>query len=224
MLICPRCTTENPEGFTNCSYCNEYIGTSALPAPMMGWKPPVQAPGWALQPYAYPGMVTAPIASREGSKLVVPHGAPLPDRCVKCNAPAHGFRLRRRLTWLHPAYLLLLFGGLIVYAIASAVASKSAEIHIGVCPKHRKQRLQAIVGGWALGLSGAILMPWLAISLQVWWIALVGLGMTLVGIFGGIIVARLVSPSRIDDSRAWLSGVGREYLNELEAGSRSTDR
>lgn len=218
MLICQRCTTENAEGTTKCSYCDQALHAAALPAPMMGWAPPVQTTALAYHAHLYPGMVTAPIASREGRKLVVPHGAQLPDRCVKCNAPAHGYRLQRRLTWLHPAYLLLLFGGLIFYAIAAAVASKSAEIHVGVCPKHRKQRLQAIVGGWSLGLSGAILMPWLAISLGSWWIALVGVAMLLVGMFGGILVARLVSPSRIDDSRAWLSGVDREYLNELSAG------
>ena len=218
MLICQRCTTQNAEGSTKCSYCDQVLSAGALPAPRMGWAPPVPVTALAYHAHQYPGMVTAPIAARDGSKLVVPHGAQLPDRCVKCNAPAHGFRLRRRLTWLHPAYLLLLFGGLIFYAIASAVASKSAEIHVGVCPKHRKQRLQAIIGGWSLGLSGAILMPWLAISLGSWWIALVGVAMLLVGMFGGILVARLVSPSRIDDSRAWLSGASLEYLNELPAG------
>ena len=217
MLICPRCTTENAEGATRCTYCAQPLGEAALPAPMARWAPAVQTTALAYPAHLYPGMVTAPIAAREGNKLVVPHGAQLPDRCVKCNAPAHGFRLRRRLTWLHPAYLLLLFGGLIFYAIASAVASKSVEIEVGVCPKHRKQRLQAILGGWSLGLSGAILLPWLAISLQVWWLGLVGVAMLLVGMFGGILVARLVRPSRIDDTRAWLSGVNREYLNELPA-------
>lgn len=175
------------------------------------------APSWGIQPYATPGMVTAPTVERDGSKLVVAHGAHLPDRCVKCNAPAHGFRLRRRLTWLHPAYLLLLFGGIVPYAIASAMASKSAEIQVGLCPKHRARRVQAIVGGWALGVGGGVLMPWLAISLQSGWIALVGLGLALVGIFGGILVARVVGPSRIDDHRVWLSGVDRRYLSELTA-------
>src|SRR5690242_4311267 len=122
-------------------------------------------------------MMMAPVVSRAGDKLVIPHNAPLPDRCVKCNAPAHGFRLQRNLTWLHPAYLLLLFGGLVIYAIVSAVVSKNAEIHVGVCPKHRRRRWQAIIGGWTLGLSGALLMPWLAVVSQVWWLALVGLGM-----------------------------------------------
>lgn len=214
MLICPRCTTENAEGLAKCTYCAQVLLVSAPNAPMAAWSPPA----WGIQPYATPGMVTAPTTTREGNKLVVPHGAQLPDRCVKCNAPAQGFRLRRRLTWLHPAYLLLLFTGVVFYAIASAMASKSAEIQIGVCPKHRRQRLRAIVGGWTLGLCGAVLMPLLAISLQAGWIALVGLGMALVGMVGGIVVARLVRPSRIDDNQAWLSGVDREYLNELPAG------
>ncbi|MEP7120735.1 MAG: hypothetical protein ABJE95_07495 [Byssovorax sp.] len=216
MLVCPRCTTENAEGALRCSYCAQALG--AAPAPMAAWSPPVQTTALAFPAHLYPGMVTAPIVSRDGGKLVVPHGAHLPDRCVKCNAPAQGFRLRRRLTWLHPAYLFLLFGGLIIYAIASAVASKTAEIDVGLCPRHRKQRWQAILGGWALGLAGVTVMPWLAISLELWWIAAVGAGMTLVGMVGGILVARLVSPSKIDDSRVWLSGVDSRYLNELSAG------
>jgi hypothetical protein len=218
MLVCPRCTTENAEGSAKCSYCAQVLMTSAPAAPMVGWAAPGAPPQWGMQPYVHPGMLTAPMAARDGNKLVVPHGAQLPNRCVKCNAPAEGYRLRRQLTWVHPAYLLLLFTGLIFYVIAARVAGKSAEVQIGLCPKHRRQRLQAIVGGWTLGLVGAIVMPWLAIAYQSGWIALVGAGMVLTGTVGGIVVARMVRASKIDDDQVWLSGIDRRYLDELSAG------
>src|SRR3954468_23626244 len=45
--------------------------------------------------------------------LVLRKNAVLPDRCVKCNAPAEGFRLRRNLSWHQPAIYLTIFIGLL---------------------------------------------------------------------------------------------------------------
>lgn len=218
MIACPRCTTENADGAAKCSYCDQLLVAAAPSAPAPSWQAPRPAPAWGLQPYQPQGLSLMQAVWREEKKLVVGHGAALPDRCVKCNAPAQGYRRRMRLTWLHPAYLLLLFTGVLLYAIAAAVASKTAEVDIGLCPKHRRQRWQAIAGGWTLGLLGALLLPALAITFQVWWLAAVGGGMVLVGMFGGILVARQVAPSRIDDGRVWLTGAGREYLGELPEG------
>jgi hypothetical protein len=55
----------------------------------------------------------------------------------------------------------------------------------------------------------------MAIVFEAWWLAAVGAGMVLVGMIGGILVARQVAPSRIEDGRVWLRGVNREYLGEL---------
>ena len=45
---------------------------------------------------------------KSGKLLVMTKDAALPDRCVRCNQPADGPRLRRNLSW-HPAawYVLL---------------------------------------------------------------------------------------------------------------------
>ncbi len=102
----------------------------------------------------------------------------------------------------------------------SAIVSKTAEVEIGLCPKHRRQRWQAIAGGWTLGLVGALVLPWMAIVFEAWWLAAVGAGMALVGMIGGIVVARQVAPARIDDGRVWLRGVNPEYLGELPEGSQ----
>ena len=39
---------------------------------------------------------------RDGKIIVMSHDASFPDRCVKCNQPAAGYRLKRKLTW-HPS-------------------------------------------------------------------------------------------------------------------------
>ena len=218
MIACPRCTTENADGAAQCSFCALAFAARSPSAPAAGWVAPAPAPAWGIQPYQHQPLALQQAVWREEKKLVIVHGAALPDRCVKCNAPAGGFRLRRRLTWLHPAYLLLLFTGVLLYAVAAAVASKTAEVDIGLCPKHRRLRWQTIAGGWTLGLTGVILLPWLAIYLQVWWLAAMGGGMALVGMFGGIVVARQVAPSKIDDGRVWLKGACPEYLGELPEG------
>src|SRR3954447_25069962 len=52
---------------------------------------------------------------REGDVLVMARGAVLPDLCVKCAAPAGGYRLRRNLSW-HPwpIYLLIIFCNILI--------------------------------------------------------------------------------------------------------------
>jgi hypothetical protein len=40
---------------------------------------------------------------REGKTLVMWKEAVLPDRCIRCNAPANGRRLIRKLNWHEPA-------------------------------------------------------------------------------------------------------------------------
>jgi len=53
---------------------------------------------------------------RDNKTLVMTKDALLPDQCVKCNAPAHGFKLKRKLTWHHPAlYLIILVAWIIMW-------------------------------------------------------------------------------------------------------------
>jgi hypothetical protein len=70
-----------------------------------------------INPYAAPrhdlplnALADEPAGSvwRDGELLVMRKGAVLPDRCVKCNAPAEGGRLRYVQLWHDPIYFLLL--------------------------------------------------------------------------------------------------------------------
>jgi hypothetical protein len=69
---------------------------------------------------------------RQGRRLVTRSETPFPDRCVKCNAPANGFRLKRVLYWSHPAYLLLLLCNLLILLIVYLIVRKKAVLHIGL--------------------------------------------------------------------------------------------
>ena len=200
MAACTACGAGNVEGASTCQQCAAPMPWGAALAP---WPP------------VYYG-ISAPAAWQDGSKLVLPEGTILPDLCVKCGAPAQGFRLERKLHWLHPAFLLLLVCGPLLYLIFSALLGKTATVEVGVCPTHRRRRHLFIAGGWGLALLG-LFGFWLAIHFEVAWPAIAGVGSLLVGMFGGLLGARLVYAARMDERYLWLGGVDRRYLSQLPA-------
>lgn len=116
--------------------------------------------------------------------------------------------------WHNPAYYLLIFIGVLIYAIVAMVVRKTATIHIGVCSTHYEKRRTAIIASWvlmALGLGGIIF----AISYNTGALALIGGLLMLCGIIYGVIAARLVTPKKIDDRFVWLNSVDRNYLAQL---------
>jgi hypothetical protein len=54
-------------------------------------------------------------AWRDGKMLVVRKGAELPDRCLKCAAPARGYRFSRSLSWHKPVWALTFLISPILY-------------------------------------------------------------------------------------------------------------
>jgi hypothetical protein len=136
---------------------------------------------------------------RQDHLLVLNAETPFPDRCIMCNAPAAGYRLKCQVYWAPTARIVL--------------APKRAEIHIGLCPRHRqhRQRLKlvsgvAIIGGLGLAFFGSALSGSLA-----------GGGL-LLGLFGLVIAGMLSSPvtaTKMADDVIWLRGVGKRFLAEL---------
>jgi hypothetical protein len=151
---------------------------------------------------------------REGKKLVTRSETQFPDRCVKCNAPTNGFKLKRVLYWHHPAYYLLLLCNILVLLIVYLIVRKKAVLNIGLCEAHRKQRTLGILicttgifGGIALIIAGAVA--------EHAWMALLGVGALLFGIIWGIVKARTIAATKIDKEIVWVSGVCPAFLNEL---------
>ena len=184
------------------------------------YQQPSPAYGMAQQHYQYP---PAPYAAayaqgfwRDGSTLVMYKHLPMPDRCIKCNAPANGIRLRRKLSWHPPAYFLLVFIGVLLYAIVAMIASKRATIDVGLCEEHYNKRRTGILVSWlmfALSIGSFVL----ATILGGEFVAFLGGIFLLASIICAIVMTRVVVPKKIDDQFAWLRGVSDEYLNQLPA-------
>lgn len=151
---------------------------------------------------------------REGKKLVTRSETPFPDRCVKCNAPANGFRLKRVLYWQHPAYYLLFLCNLLVLLIVILIVRKKAILHVGLCEAHRKQRYLAITLCVTGLLGGVALLIGSALA-ESGWLALAGAALFLAGAIWGIVRGRVIAASKIDRDHVWVSGVCREFLDEL---------
>jgi hypothetical protein len=150
---------------------------------------------------------------RKGKVLVMARDAELPDRCVKCNSPADGFRLKRKLNW-HPSWvILMLCVNLIVYLIVALVTSRKATIEIGLCSYHRSARTRNLWLAWG-GVGSMVLATVGAIAFDSGWpmlLALVSLISTIV--FG--LLAKQVSPAFIDKDFVHLNGVKPAFLESL---------
>jgi len=132
---------------------------------------------------------------RLGKKLVARINAPFPDRCVKCNAPAHGFRLKRDFIFVLGAH-------------------KRAIIHIGLCERHRAQHKLGVIIGWSsVGLGLILLFGGAAIGSGL--IALSGMAVLIVfGMFAAVL-STTVTPTRITVEDILISGIHRDFLDEL---------
>jgi hypothetical protein len=150
---------------------------------------------------------------REGKKLVTRSETPFPDRCVKCNAPANGFKLKRIMYWHHPALYCLLVS-ILIYLIVTMILRKKAVLHIGLCEAHRKQRIIGIII-CATGIIGGIVLLIAGAALESGWLALIGVAGFFFGLIWGIVKARTIAATKIDNGLVWISGVGPAFLNEL---------
>lgn len=164
------------------------------------------------------GRVTA--IWRDGSLLVAASETVLPDRCVKCNAPAHGLKMKKKFYWHHPAFYLLICAGILIYAIVALVVRKTSTVHLGVCAEHKSRRSRSVAITWiTVGLAVALMI--FAAGADLGWLALLGALLLLGGIIFGVIATQLVVPTKIDhQSVVWLKGVSPSYLESLPSYQR----
>ncbi len=171
---------------------------------------------------------------RHGEILVVLRDAPLPVRCVKCNADAADGVRPHRFRWITPwayapllavpasvlmmayapaAYSVRLLGaGLAFGFLASLIANlrlrRSARHAVALCERHRRQIVRWRWCRAALFVAGA-LSPLLLSALAPMFL-LCGLAIVLPA-FGG----RVLSPVRIDARYSRFVGCGDEFLRAL---------
>jgi|GEM_PF-654589 len=156
-------------------------------------------------------------AWRDGKLMVASKGAMLPDRCVKCNSPANGLKLTRKLYWHPPAYYALICGGVLLYLIVALIVRKSTVLDLGICQVHKDKRKRGFAITWSLVALAVILFIAGAAANED---ALIGIGglVFFVALIFGVVAAQFVTPRKMEaDGLVWLRGVNSEYLQELPA-------
>jgi hypothetical protein len=152
---------------------------------------------------------------RSARQIVMRKEAPLPDACVRCNAPANGFRLKRKLYWHSPCFYLLILVSLLIYVIVAICVRKKATIHIGLCERHRKRRLWFIAGSWLALLCGIAMIIGGASANASGGLILTGVILAVVSALVGIIKGAVVSAAKIDQEFVWVKGATPAFLASL---------
>jgi hypothetical protein len=154
-----------------------------------------------------------PTIWRSKSVLVMSKHAPLPDRCIKCNAPTR-HTLKRNLRWHHPALYILIAGGFLFYVILALALSKTATIQVGLCETHAATRKRDILITCLLVLLsfGSFYFAIVSEEMTLMLIGLIGL---LGAVIYGIVKTRVVAPRKIDDHYVWLTGINADYLQQF---------
>jgi hypothetical protein len=208
-LKCPQCGLVNFATETTCKRCRAPLpDASAATVPIQ--QGIVLEDGYVLPP---PPSVGLSGVWRDGSKLVMSKGAELPPRCVKCNQPTSR-RLKKKLTWHHPALYILIFVALLIYLIIAMILRKSATVQLGVCEEHLAKRrlnilitLSMVVLGFIGFFVGAMYEDFIYV--------LVGFLLLIAAVIYALVAVKIVSASKIDDRFVWLTGVNKDYLHEL---------
>ena len=202
-MYCIACGAQNSDQDKFCARCG---------------KPLVAAAGQiAAAASAVPVMPAA--ACRQGDKLIVPKGAPLPNYCVKCGQPVTGELFKKTFYWHNPWLFLLVLVNILVYAIVSMILRKRADLALPLCDDHRQRRKNLLIATWVLGLGfipGGILAGSLihdsdtavAVGLLTGFLLLIAAFVT-----GGM--SAVLRPREITDSSATFTGACEQFLSLL---------
>jgi len=172
----------------------------------------------SANPYAPPSAAFhgTPLAAtgelfRDGNLLVVRDGAPFPDRCVRCNEPAEGYRLKKTYYWHPPAWYLLILASILIYAIAAMIVRKKATFAVSLCRRHRSRRVLLIALG--IGIPVLALAAWIISGND--FMGPILMIAILVGSVLAVVGAQLMTPKRIEDGYAYLKGAHPEFIASL---------
>jgi hypothetical protein len=177
------------------------------------------------------GFMTASAAApitRQGSRLNIPippsRGVVvLPRLCVRCGAAANGKPVERVFYWHHPAIYLLIFAGLVIYAIVALVVRKGMKLRVPLCAQHAQRRNMFVTLAWVLpliGIADAFVLPRFNVDGGiVAWICVV---VILSGLIIWAVVSNPVTPKFIDATRGEFTGFCETYLQQFPVAGAMT--
>lgn len=158
---------------------------------------------------------------RQDNKLVIWKDAVLPDLCIRCNAPANGRRLIRKLYWHEPVVyllLLLMFGcgliGAIVYAVVAFAVRKKAVVAIGICDRHYTWRVYSIAAWWLITVA-CVALGWYGFRANSGSAVAIAVVVFLGNLFFAVAISRPVVPTRIDEHYVWMKKIHPDYLAQF---------
>lgn len=147
---------------------------------------------------------TGPDIWRDGKLLVLRHGAVLPDRCVKCNAPAEGRRKRKSVQWSEPIRFL----GFSFYG------RREAKVEFGICSRCAWRRQKRVLIVLSLQFLAFLLLFTFAPDDKLLGIAS-GAGRPLPlsqGIFAAIMVASAIYAMLFVSEPVWIHQADKNWI------------
>lgn len=144
--------------------------------------------------------------------IILKRDAVFPDRCVKCNEPANGFKLKRSLMW-HSPILYVLLCSILVYALVALLVSRRAVVHVGLCEVHRAKRKRNIFISW--GIMSASIICFVLSAVYGVMVGVIGLILLVAAAIYSSATVLMVSPRFIDKMEVKLSGAGKAFLDSL---------
>ena len=167
---------------------------------------------------------------RDGKRLVMRRGVALPDRCVKCNASADGYRLQCKFEWFvryGPVAELACLFLLGPWAIWLRKERRIDIVQVGLCTRHRHRRRRLMRACWMVGafalslallavaISVADVPRWIATREPAGWMLGVAFGLLILAILIECTVRSPVAVGQRDNYCVWLNGVHLDYLADL---------
>ena len=143
---------------------------------------------------------------REGKRLVMDRNAPLPDRCVKCNEPAEGYRRKIELSWA--SRKAMFFAGEL-----SMVFARRATIDVPLCTSHRRNRSRAVNAFLAAGVALLAAFYFIGLHQSGPATALI-IAACAAGAYG-IWKLYLIRAAKMDEVHLWIAGCGEPFLASL---------
>jgi len=153
-------------------------------------------------------------AWRHGEVLVVSEHATLPDRCIKCNAPAEGYLYPKTLLWHTPLIIPLVVLNFILYALCAFLTRKTMKMQMPLCNHHLRRRRGLAWTGHIMLAAFPILIGFGIYTSQPPFV-LVGLFLGLVGFALSVIGRNEIWPSRLTPDLAFVRGVDPKWLAAL---------